>query len=703
MYVVHDFSHLTSEEARKKVAYLQQRIFVEQYHAGMFIRDVRSDVMLKNEIHAYLLGTIQEFHGFSDPIGQLKDWFEDFFNDIFSWFWENVFQPGISAIVSAFEWIWDATKSAAESAVSWIQDVYNIVQSIYTQVYNTITQTLTNVWNTVKDLPSTLQGWWDSLVSAFNDMKNSVSTWWETLGDKLSGALESAFGVLKDIGRWIWDNVLKPPAEAVYNFFSSAWENAKELWDDFITFIKSIPEKVSNAISAGWESLKDFAHWVWDDVLVPAGQGLKESITTLMQQIGNSLHEAFSAFVNTILSLGKMNPLKAKDNMGMIMKLALSAALGLGTATVLGELLHPLKEVGLGNVAAMIYKATNYDIITGAVVGALATAAFSQPLKYAFNAHFQPYLPAWRDVMELRSRRKIDDKTFEEMMHYHGYPDELKKYFDELANTKLSYFALNAIAKLGYYDEKIFKQELLRAGYSDEAINLLMMMYQQTSLEAAKGAYSSVAIARFREGITTVKGLEHELKMLGYPERQITQFKTGAQLYYDLDIVEDKISSIRSAYRRGKITLEQMKAELSKLNLRSDYIKEIAEAEYLRQGADNVMTESEDVRSYGKSTVIKRYKEGLITDSEFENELKILGYSQQWITVLKTVARLERDYDYAMSVLSAAKTAYYKGLINDTKFIELLRSFGFVDEKIQLELNLLKLRYGIGLGGEEAS
>jgi len=82
-------------------------------------------------------------------------------------------------------------------------------------------------------------------------------------------------------------------------------------------------------------------------------------------------------------------------------------------------------------------------------------------------------------------------------------------------------------------------------------------------------------------------------------------------------------------------------------------------------------------------------------------ELRLMGYSPQWIDRLRLVARLERDYDYAMTALRYVKTAYRKKKIDDARFIELLRYFGFTDDRILMELGLIKLAYGIGLTEEE--
>ena len=91
----------------------------------------------------------------------------------------------------------------------------------------------------------------------------------------------------------------------------------------------------------------------------------------------------------------------------------------------------------------------------------------------------------------------------------------------------------------------------------------------------------------------------------------------------------------------------------------------------------------------------------MLTESGFINEMKAIGYSESYARRMLLGARLERDYDFAMTVLRYVKTAYRKKRIDDTRFIDILRSYGFTDDKILLELDLIKLAYGLGLEEEE--
>ncbi|MBW2674999.1 MAG: hypothetical protein JRD89_16570, partial [Deltaproteobacteria bacterium] len=389
-------------------------------------------------------------------------------------------------------------------------------------------------------------------------------------------------------------------------------------------------------------------------------------------------------------------------NLGLTMlKVAGLSAGGLLAMTKVWDLVHPFKDVIPGQIKAMIYDVTNFKTILGALSGALVTAAIAQPAKYSYNALLRPYLPSWGDVMELRSRGFISDAEFRQAMSYAGYADSWQPWFDELANTPVKYFGLAGIARTGYYDDALFTEEIRRSGYSKPAQQAMLQMFRQTANEALRGMYSSVVVRRYRAGIIDKGGLDAELQMLGYPEQQRKPISIGAQLYYDLDTVEDHIDALRYSYRRGKLSIEELAAGLMGLGLTSDRVSRIVAVEKARASEDVGSTQSEEVRAYGQGTALKRFREGLTTVPDLEQELALMGYSPQWAERMKTVAYLERDYDFAMTVLSYTKSAFRKGYIDDVRFIDILRSYGFTDEKIMLELSLLKLAYNLGITSTE--
>jgi len=701
MLTVNDYSHLSPEEAQKRYVHVANRIFTEQFHEDFFIKDPRPEQHLRYELQAFWQGTIQTMHGWTDPLGQALEKLESWFSAFLEWFWENVIRAGILTILHGFDYIWNGAYWWAKNAYDWIEKVWNYinttlfsmisglraaVEALYAYLYNLPAQMGTIVANAVQNV----SGWLASaitelLIPKFTEIFSAYKAFWDQMPYLIDRNWQETQSVSEKLDS-VWDDITTQ--------ISGAFETLSHQ-------VAALPQAIANAFSSAMEVLKAKLNELWNEVLVPFGRTLVEGVSAVGEQLGNIFFTVINSFHSTLEAIAPVTPDKAGNAATTLLKIAGVSAGGLLGMTAVWDLMHPFKDVIPGEIKAMIYDVTNFKLILGALAGALVTAAIAQPAKYSYNALLRPYIPHWGDIMELKSREVISDDELRKYMHYYGYDDVYLDYFSELANTPVRYFGLAAIARTGYFDEQFFREELNRSGYATRAKEVMLQMYQQTAMEAVKGYYGSVVIRRFREGIVDREGLENELKMLGYPENQRRQLITGAELYYDLDTVSDYVDAVRYSYRRGKITLDEMRAELASLGLRDDRIERITAIELARAKEDVGTTQEEEVRAYGRGTVIRRFREGLITPVELENELRMLGYTEQWIQRLKQAAILERDYDFAMTVLSYVKTAYRKRYIDDVRFIEILRAYGFTDTKIGLELSLIKLAYNIGLSEEE--
>jgi len=703
MLEVNDYSNLTEREARERYIKLANRIFAEQFHQDFFIKDPRPERYLKFEIIAFWEGRIQELHGWTDPLGQVARWIVDRVRSALSWLWTSLIQPGVRAIVSSFRWLWDAAVSWARSAYNTAVNVWNRVISIHVFLTTTLFSTVQRIWNTLAGIGRVV---YDNVRSALSVVRDVFVMIWNT---HIRPGIEVIVGGF----RWIWDAAVEWAQKAVtwaqnaYNAIVKAWESITErISGAFETLVKAVaglPQVIGSAFQNAISFLGDVLKHVWQDIFVPIGQKIMEGMQWIANKLGEVFNTAWNAIKSMLTAIAPVTPDRAENAGLTALKIAGLAAGGLLAMTAAWDLIHPVKDIIPGEIKAMIYDVTNFKLILGALAGSLVFAAITQPARYFYNSIFMPKLPDVRQLIELRSRGKLSKSDYAKYLKYHGFAPHLHDYFEELAITPVRYFALNAVARSGYFDEAFFSEELQRSGYSQRAQEVMLQMYRQTANEAARGYYGSVVIRRYRAGIVDRDGLAEELKMLGYPETQRDQLITGAELYYDLDTVEDYVDAIRYSYRRGKITIDELRSKLASLGIRDDRIQRIVAIELSRAKEDVGSTEQEEVRAYGRGTVIKRFREGLITPVELVEELRMLGYSEQWIERLRHVALLERDYDFAMTVLSYVKTAYRKRKIDDTRFIEILRSFGFTDEKISLELSLLKLAYGLGLEEEEVA
>jgi hypothetical protein len=101
-------------------------------------------------------------------------------------------------------------------------------------------------------------------------------------------------------------------------------------------------------------------------------------------------------------------------------------------------------------------------------------------------------------------------------------------------------------------------------------------------------------------------------------------------------------------------------------------------------------TYSEVIKGLMSGTAIKRFKEGMSTESQFLSELKLLGYTDQQFPQYVAAAKLDYAYDYLSDMIAAYKDAAAKGQISLDDFRGALRGLGIVPERI--EAYVLRLR-----------
>jgi len=85
--------------------------------------------------------------------------------------------------------------------------------------------------------------------------------------------------------------------------------------------------------------------------------------------------------------------------------------------------------------------------------------------------------------------------------------------------------------------------------------------------EELRGMFGSIALARFREGLTDEDLFIEELRMLGYPEDQIERYLAGGRLAYALDYVRDLMAAWRDAVRKGNMSIDAYGEKLSEIGI----------------------------------------------------------------------------------------------------------------------------------------
>jgi hypothetical protein len=90
-----------------------------------------------------------------------------------------------------------------------------------------------------------------------------------------------------------------------------------------------------------------------------------------------------------------------------------------------------------------------------------------------------------------------------------------------------------------------------------------------------------------------------------------------------------------------------------------------------------------EAKGYGITTVMKRYREGIIGEDQFKSELEILGIPEEKHSLFKFVADLDYQYDFASDMIAAYREQVRRGMIDTGTFRQQLIGLGIRPDKVE--------------------
>jgi len=528
-----------------------------------------------------------------------------------------------STVTSWVSWAVDTIKGWWQNVLTWVQNAqqwvvstYNVVSSwissAWNTVYSAVTSAITTVNTWINSIATTVTSWissrvgelWTWISGALSSLGSSLSGWfsqvWGDISSRLSGFYSSlqtfisnASGSINATIRTITDQV-----GTTFDWFTT-WLNehiVKPLgtwWSQFMDRIMDFPSWVGKLFDtiAAWLTVEvpghsprwtaifenighwfakwfyEFPKWFFGNLPERVAYGLAASWDWFTKGLQPVVDTFMSALVQYTAKLGPFAPSMAAQNYTSLISVGATAVFGLVGMTIAGELLHPLKNIGLGNVAAMIFDLTNYKMLTGAFVTALATAAIAIPMRWYYYDLFRPNLPSIREGSDFYASDDIDLAGYSRLLAYHGIPNEWHHAYADSAYRAPSPYQLSIAAAAGTIDLKVLETELRRAGYHPDVRAMYLDSFAKMAAGNVKAVMVASATGRFKKGITDEAGLTAELKILNVGDSVIPLYVAGAKLDYATDYINDLSTAFQDAVRSGQIGLDDYRQALLNLGL----------------------------------------------------------------------------------------------------------------------------------------
>ena len=477
--------------------------------------------------------------------------------------WESIIDwlKGIASSISGhfiqwFGWIWEKIQA---NVLPLFSNLWQNIVTLFTWLRDQIVGGVTSAWDWVGETAGSIGTWftnlWNNIISAFATYFSELAGWfnwiWEWLGSKFNEFGEAVWSWISESFDWIAQEI-SSSFDWLWSWLSGRFEDLKVFFTTtFIDWLSKPIEWVGNILGAigdwfmedipghsprgegiiqgifSWivKWFWDFPKWFADDLPERIAYGLSESF----KWVGDFLDPVIESFNDAVFSfakaIGPMSPDQAATNFSSVSKIGFAALAGLTGMTIAGEMLHPLKQIGLGNLAAVIFDMTNYKLITGAFVGTMAYSMLQTPLRYYFNSLFTPMLLREADFIALLSRGAFDSPELlrnerliqsvqdlsggnkeayvSSLVQYYGYRPEYEGFFRELSYSPIGYFGLAGIARGGFFEEAWFIEALARTGYSPSARAALMGMFRRQYYDTLEKPVTSTLGKMVREGFYT--------------------------------------------------------------------------------------------------------------------------------------------------------------------------------------------------------
>lgn len=252
----------------------------------------------------------------------------------------------------------------------------------------------------------------------------------------------------------------------------------------------------------------------------------------------------------------------------------------------------------------------------------------------------------------------------------------------EISYTNLTRVDVRRMYGLGVLDQDGVFKNYLDQGYTPENAKLMTDFTVKYESNEYDGITRASLIASYADGVITYEQLELYLRGLGYTEQNVMLWLAQAQ--YDKVMTDIKVMSddIVELYQMGAYNLDQVRAELLKLDVPAIYVESVITKVIKVKAKRTKVPTLDDCKSW--------LKNGLIDESYFTGKLRLLGYKDQDIQIYLTEIAQNRDTSIVKYLSETVYVRWLKqGIMTANEFVETLIKKGLTEadiNKLILEL-----------------
>jgi hypothetical protein len=572
-----------------------------------------------------------------------------------------IFEPLANFANTVYTFLTQTIPSWLASAANFFTSVAGYISNILDIVRNQIARGFAAL---VNFFTQTLPGWLSQIMTFLTELPGRISKF---ITQDLPNVLRAGLGV---IWGWISENVIPPIRDALAGVWTAISDAVRGFISSVIDFFTSIPGDYERG---GLEAvlmklLPLFAAGVGIALAVDlasvkvAGTGIEpDAIRNFIQENVLSLLDT-KIFTSVFLAIAVQKPLE------YVVRRAFRTS-----RPNPAEALQFLAKKLISEEEAMEYlRIAGYP---DAVAGTYIRSIYREP---PFDAVFTAYRRGKIDEREYRAWLSILNVDVAETLSGTLYP---YRVLEEAAYRVPSPFILASAVETGELSEEVIKRMLEYEMIHPEFIEVTAKALLWRAARDDRSLLRKYVIDLFSEGALKTAELEHYLGVLGISNDLTKSIIEVADLNRRKSIRRKALSYLEKQFLEGYMTRDDFVSQLVSYGFDEELVREYAALlQYIR---DNYMVvkETRDERSALKSSLVNKYKRGLLTDGQLEQELRKLNLNEIEIALTVARARLEYDAEQKEILFNDLIEKMKQGWVSRSEFVDSCARLGIRYER----------------------
>ena len=259
------------------------------------------------------------------------------------------------------------------------------------------------------------------------------------------------------------------------------------------------------------------------------------------------------------------------------------AALFLGTAVTAGttthlmslvmELFHPLKHMGVTQLTGMVAQLAGFGPIAQATFGQVFFETARWPMRYHVQGIYRTQLPGPGDLAKMMTTGQISHRQWRTALAMHSWSDNWMDVVNETLWDRPSAFALSWTTEGSTLDPTWVYEMMRFGGMKAEDAKKMMNAIVQKGAAGIRDKFTAAVLNLYGEGARTKTEATAELLAADMRQDQVDLQLREKDLQFDLMMVKDLVAMFRARVRDGSLSIPDFELGLVQLGLDSPRVR----------------------------------------------------------------------------------------------------------------------------------